>query len=155
MFSVNNQLISLPGQVLVYIIETGMGGYGYCTCMSNCLSTNHTGALPPQPPLSAEKQKSTVLTNPVSACDFLNYVAMKILDKWKMFGIHLEIPIPQLNTYPSHDPKTCLINVFDSWERKGSPELSWKTVIDILPKIDEERLAEEIEKMIPPSHTLL
>ena len=35
----------------------------------DCLSTNHTGALPPQPPLSPAKQKSTVLTNPVSPHD--------------------------------------------------------------------------------------
>ena len=126
-------------------------------CQTASLPTIHT---PPQPPLSAEKQKSTVLTNPVSACEFLNYVAMKILDKWKMFGIQLKIPISQLNTYTSHDPLTPFINVFDSWERKGSPELSWRTVIIILRIIDEGRLAEEIkEMMIPstssPSHTLL
>ena len=144
-----------------------MGGYvtckcTCCTCIPNCLSTNHTGPLPPQPPLRPVKHKSTVLTDPVSRCDFLNHVAVRILGKWMIFGIHLEIPVTELNTYPSHDVKVCFACVFASWERKGSPDLSWGTVIDILerPIIDERQLAEEIkEKMVPstfsPSHTLL
>ena len=117
------------------------------------LSTNHIGPLPPQPPLSPAKQESTVLTNPVSARDFLNHVAVKILKQWKMFGIQLDIPVSELDTYPSHNFKECFTRVFASWERKGSPDLSWGTVIDILesPIIDEGRLAEEIKEKMAPS----
>ena len=130
---------------------------GHCTCMSNRLSTNHTGALPPQPPLSPREQESTVLTNPVSACDFLNHVAVRILSKWKMFGIQLEVPVSELDTYPSHDCLECYARVFASWERKGSPELSWGTVISVLesPIISERRLIEEIKKKMAPSTSSL
>ena len=129
--------------------------------ISNCLSTNHTGALPPQPPLSPAEQESTVLTNPVSARDFLNHVAVRILKQWKSFGIQLDIPTSELDTYPSHDHKECFTRVFVSWEKKGSPELSWETVINILKLsiIGERRLAKEIKKIAPstssPSYTLL
>ena len=69
-----------------------------------------------------------------------------------MFGIQLELPVSELDTYPSHNCLECYARVFASWERKGSPDLSWGTVIDILecPIIGERRLAEEIkEKMVP------
>ena len=118
-----------------------------------------TGTLPPQAPV---KQKSTVLSNPVSLPDLLNHVAARILSKWKMFGIQLEIPVSELDTYPSHDCQECYARVFAAWERKGSPELSWGTVISVLesPIISERRLAVEIrEKMASTtsslSHTLL
>ena len=79
------------------------------------------GTLPPQAPV---KQKSTVLSSPVSLPDLLNHVGVKILSKWKMFGIQLELPVSELDTYPSHNCLECYARVFASWERKGSPELS-------------------------------
>ena len=116
-----------------------------------------TGTLPPQ-----VKQKSTVLSNPVSLRDLLNHVAVRILNKWKMFGTQLDVPRSELNTYPSHDCLECFSCVFDSWERKGSPDLSWETVIGVLesPALEEKQLVIEIkEKMassIPyRSHSLL
>ena len=99
------------------------------------------------------EQESTVLTNPVSLSDFLNHVAVRILKKWKMFGIQLKLPVSELDTHPSHDCLECYIRVFVSWEGKGSPELSWGTVIGVLesPIISERRLAEEIKEKMPPS----
>ena len=117
------------------------------------LATNHTGSLPPQPPLSPAKQKSTVLTNPVSPRDFLNHVAVRILDKWMVFGIQLEIPAPELKTYPADDPEQCFTRLFFSWKKKASPELSWETVIGVLesPIINQIRLALEIKEKMPPT----
>ena len=70
-----------------------------------------------------------------------------------MFGMQLDIPVSELDTYPSHDHKECFTRVFTSWEKKGRPDLSWGTVIDILesPIIDEGRLAEEIKEKMAPS----
>jgi len=73
-----------------------------------------------------------------------------------MFGIQLDIPVSELDTYPSHDHKECFTRVFASWERKGSPNLSWGTVINILklPIVGERRLAEEIKEKMAPSTSL-
>ena len=128
-------------------------------CMAYLTASLFAGTLPPQAPV---KQKSTVLCSPVSLPDLLNHVGVKILSKWKMFGIQLEVPVSELDTYPSHNCLECYACVFASWERKGSPELSWETVIGVLesPIISERRLAVEIrEKMAltttTSSHTLL
>jgi len=74
-----------------------------------------------------------------------------------MFGIQLEIPISELDTYPSHNCLECYAHVFASWERKGSPELSWGTVIGVLesPTIKARRLAEEIKEKMAPSTSSL
>ena len=124
----------------------------HCTCVSNCHSIYRDVA-----PTSTSE-----VSSPVSLPDLLNHVGVKILSKWKMFGIQLEVPVSELDTYPSHNCLECYARVFASWERKGSPELSWGTVISVLesPTISERRLAVEIrEKMAltttTSSHTLL
>ena len=96
--------------------------------------------------------------SPVTMTDLLNLVAVKILGKWELFGILLDIPQEELDTFPEHNPKECFIRVFSSWKRKGTPEYSWETIIKTLtmPIMAENRLAAEIEdtlakKPIPSS----
>ena len=95
--------------------------------------------------------------------DLLNLVAVKILSKWEIFGILLDIPVEELNTYPGHNCKECFIRVLSAWKRKGTPEYSWTTIIKILqmPIMGEDRLAADVEetlakKPIPtPSYSLV
>ena len=71
-------------------------------------------------------------------------------NKWRPFGILLGIPWSELETYPAHSCMDCFARVFDTWERKGSPELSWETVINVLenPLLEERRLARKVREMV-------
>ena len=87
---------------------------------------------------------------PLTVQVFLNNVGAKIQYKWRLFGIALEIPQYELNTYPADKPLECFAQLFDSWERNGNPELSWKTVIGILdsPMLREKKLAATVKRMV-------
>ena len=80
----------------------------------------------------------------------MNHVGMNMPSKWQLFGIGLEIPMSELDTYPTHSCVACLTRMFDSWERKGSPVFSWENVINVFesPMLKERRLANEVRKMI-------
>ena len=70
--------------------------------------------------------------------------------KWKAFGILLEIPLAELDTYPAHSCVENFAHVFNSWEKKGQPEFSWETVIQVLesPLLEEMMLAQKVKKMM-------
>ena len=95
-------------------------------------------------------QPVEVLDVPLTLPIFMNHVGVKMLSRWQLFGILLKIPVPELDTYPIHNCAICFTRVFDSWQRKGSPEFSWETVINVLesPLLGERHLASEVRKMI-------
>ena len=70
--------------------------------------------------------------------------------RWRSFGILLDIPLSELDTYPAHSCVDCFACVFDSWERRGRPEFSWETVIRVLesPPLEEMTLAQKVRKMM-------
>ena len=96
--------------------------------------------------VSSDEELDVPLTLPI----FMNHVGVKMLSRWQLFGILLKIPVPELDTYPIHNCAICFTRVFDSWQRKGSPEFSWETVINVLesPLLGERHLASEVRKMI-------
>ena len=69
--------------------------------------------------------------------------------RWKEFGILLDIPLSELDTFPAHSCVECFVRVFDSWERRGRPEFTWETVIRVLesPPLEEMMLAQKVRKM--------
>ena len=73
-----------------------------------------------------------------------------MLNKWRTFGILLDISWSELETYPAHSCMDCFARVFDTWERKGSPEFSWETVINVLenPLLEERSLAQKVREMM-------
>ena len=85
----------------------------------------------------------------LSLPNFLNHVGVNIASRWQEFGILLDIPLSDLDTYPAHSCAACLSRVFDSWQRKGSPEFSWETVINVLesPLLNEMQLAKKVREM--------
>lgn len=84
---------------------------------------------------------------------FMEHIAVRIRTKWRFFGIMLDIPADVLDSFPAHDCLQCFSRVFDYWARRGSPQVSWETVVSILDSetVDEKSLAAEIRKAFLPS----
>ena len=88
--------------------------------------------------------------SPLSLSVFLTHVGSQMPSRWRAFGILLDIPLSQLDTYPSHSCMDCFARVFDSWEKRGQPEFSWETVIRVLesPTLEEMMLARKVRDML-------
>ena len=70
---------------------------------------------------------------------------------WPLIGLHLLVPPWKLATI-ERDEKTCLEQLFKAleyWQKNGNLKtgnpFSWKTVVEVLRKIDSNNLAEELE----------
>ena len=65
-------------------------------------------------------------------------------------GLLLNIPMDQLNAITATDPIDCYAEVFNWWQRNGSPPYTWATIIDALraPIVGEVQLAHELEEWI-------
>ena len=100
--------------------------------------------------LTSASHSDETHTLPLNLSNFMNYVGSNMLSKWQSFGILVDIPLSNLETYPTQSPINCFARVFDSWQRSGSPEFSWETVINILesPLLGEMQLAENVREMI-------
>ena len=88
-----------------------------------------------------------LLSSSLTLLDFMNHVASQIPSKWQYFGICLEIPTSEMDTYKPDQDR--FVQVFRSWERKETPEMSWRTVVNILqsPVMNEKRLASRVREM--------
>ena len=88
-----------------------------------------------------------LLSSSLTLLAFMNHVASQIPAKWQLFGICLEIPTSEMDTYKPDQDR--FVQVFRSWERRGTPELSWRTVVNILesPLMNEKRLATRVREM--------
>jgi len=107
-------------------------------------------ALPLPQQSSITCAKPATPTTQVSLKNLSNLVAAKIPSKWKKFGIQLDLPYEELETYPSHDCEECFNKVFSTWKRNGSPRYSWEMVIDVLesPSVNAKELAQRIRKLL-------
>ena len=65
-------------------------------------------------------------------------------------GLQLNIPMDQLNSMTTTDPISCYADIFNWWQRNGSPPYTWATIIDALraPIVGEVQLAHELEKWL-------
>ena len=79
--------------------------------------------------------------------DFLNKVASRARDKWKVFGLQLNIELHELNTIQNSDPILCFAEVFNIWKNKGDPSFTWATIVEALrsPIVNQNNVAKEIE----------
>ena len=85
--------------------------------------------------------------------DFMEYVAVHVRTKWRFFGIMIDIPPDVLDTFPALDCLQCYSRVFDFWVRRGTPSVSWDTVVSVLESetLDEKKLADNIRTNFIPS----
>ena len=95
------------------------------------------------------------LNRPPEHYTLLNKVGVGAMDKWKKIGLALDIPVSQLNSITTTDPILCYAEIFNWWQRNGSPPYTWATIIDVLraPIVGEVQLAHELEKWVIHSTT--
>ena len=106
-------------------------------------------------PNAAAQVQLKPLNRPPEYYTLLNKVAVDAMDKWKKIGLALNIPIGQLNSITTTDPILCYAEIFNWWQRNGSPPYTWATIIDALraPMVGEVQLAHELEEMVIHSTT--
>ena len=77
---------------------------------------------------------------------FMTHIASQIPTKWETFGILLGIPFHELKAFP---PNNSFAHVFDWWQKRGRPEVSWETVVRVLesPPLEEMTLALRVREM--------
>ena len=83
--------------------------------------------------------------------DLLNKVAAKTRDKWEEIGLQLNIDLSHIRSISrSHGAIRCYAEVFDVWEKSGSPPYTWATIIDALraPIVGEYQLAHELQEWL-------
>ena len=87
---------------------------------------------------------------------FMEYVAVHVRTKWRFFGIMVEIPADVLDSFPAHDCLQCFVQVFEFWVRRGSPSVSWDTIVSVLESgtVDEKTRAEQIRQTFLPASVL-
>ena len=95
-------------------------------------------------------QQLKPLNKPPKHRDLLNKVAARARDKWRNMGLQLNIPMDQLNSMTATDPISCYADIFNWWQRNGSPPYTWATIIDALraPIVGEVQLAHELEEWL-------
>ena len=98
----------------------------------------------------AATQQLKPLNRPPEYLDLLDKVAARARDKWRKMGVQLNIPTDQLKSMTATDPIVCYANVFNWWQRNGSPPYTWATIIDALraSMVGEVQLACELEEWI-------
>ena len=83
-------------------------------------------------------------------CDLMNEVAAKIPNKWKQFGIELQLTHNELESYLGTSQER-FSSVFMVWKDRMSREpYSWQTVVESLRTlaVGEHRLALELSKKL-------
>ena len=136
-----------------------------CVCVCVCVCSIHIYLpilIPIKPPLpnvlygassnggpQVEPQLKP-LNRPPEYYFLLNKLAVDAKDKWKEIGQALDIPVGQLNSITMTDPILCYVDVFNWWQRNGSPPYTWATIIDALraPIVGEVQLAHELEEWL-------
>ena len=106
----------------------------------------------------AATQQLKPLNRPPEYLDLLNKVATRVRYKWEEIGMQLNIDGSHLKSIwiTRQDPVRCFADIFDVWQRRGSPPYTWATIIDALraPIVDEIQLANELEESLIHSTTL-
>ena len=85
--------------------------------------------------------------------DLMRMVASRVMDKWTIVGIELNLEQHQLKAISQsnhQDAMQCYLEVFSLWQKKADPPFTWATIIDTLrsPIVKENALAQEIEDWI-------
>ena len=85
--------------------------------------------------------------------DLLNKVAAKARDCWEKIALQLKLKhghIKTIRNSNTQDPILCYSEVFDVWQKSGSPPYTWATIIDALraPIVGEHQLAHELQEWL-------
>ena len=84
-------------------------------------------------------------------------MATRVRHKWEEIGMQLSFDRSYLKSIwdMRQDPVRCFADIFDVWQRNGSPPYTWATIIDVLkaPIVGEVQLASELEEWIINSTT--
>ena len=101
---------------------------------------------------SQKTDRSELLNRPPTFTDLMNGVATKVVSKWQMIGILLHVSYSELERISKEkdDIFMRLAEVFDLWQKRGSPPYTWTTIIDALraPLVGEVQLAKEVEEWV-------
>ena len=101
---------------------------------------------------NAATQHLKPLNRPPEYLDLLNKVATRVRHKWEEIGLQLSIESSHLKSIwiTRQDHVRCFADVFDVWQRNGSPPYTWATIIDALraPIVGEVQLAHELEDQV-------
>ena len=87
--------------------------------------------------------------------DFYKMVIMKIPARWKEFGVFLDIEIDILTKVEREhmtDLEAQFLEVYRIWKSQTPSPFTWKTVIDVLGDMKENRLVKEIKKHLGIPH---
>ena len=100
------------------------------------------------PPGPTSVKPKLVLSDPPVHSDLLNKVAVEIPQKWKEFGLQLQISHADIGaiSMSNQTPILCFSEVFEKWRTKGSPPYTWGTIINALkaPIVEEVQLANKL-----------
>ena len=101
---------------------------------------------------SQEEPQLKPLNRAPEYLDLLNKVAARVRHKWEEIGLQLSIDMSYLKSIwtMKQDPVRCFADIFDVWQRNGSPPYTWATIIDALraPIVGEVQLACELEEWL-------
>ena len=104
------------------------------------------------PPDHDRSTAHLALQKPPTIPDLLNKVAAEASDKWKKLGQQLLIEQHKLKTISreNDDSLDCFAEVFELWQKRGSPPYTWATIIDALRAkiVGEVQLAYELEQWV-------
>jgi len=79
--------------------------------------------------------------------DLMNALYHKVANKWKVIGIHLEIPRGTLSGIADKcrdDPQSCLVEMLGMWLEQASPPPTWVAIIEAVEFLGEKQLGKEL-----------
>ena len=89
------------------------------------------------------------LDDPPTQRDFMEYIVDEIPDKWRQFGVRLNIGLSKLDaiTLSGKPPDMCFFEVYNIWKTEMKPPFTWRTAVETLAKLN-KRLSKKVSKQI-------
>ena len=87
--------------------------------------------------------------------DLVDALHHKVANKWRMFGILLEIPDGKLEAIAKihrGDLHSCLVEMLETWLEQVDPPATWAAIIDTVEFLGEEQLGKELREKYCGEH---
>ena len=90
------------------------------------------------------------LDDPPTQSDFMEYIVDEIPDKWRHFGVRLNIKLSKLNAIAlsGRTPDMCFIEVYDIWKTEMTIPFTWRTAVETLDKLKQKSLSIKVSQKI-------
>ena len=90
------------------------------------------------------------LDDPPTQSDFMEYIVNEIPDKWRNFGVRLNIELSKLNviSLSGKSPDMCFFEVYDIWKTEMTAPFTWRTAVETLDKLNQKRLSIKVSQKI-------